>query len=499
MEDVRSIGGCVLMRTATPVSYDRGAVSVGIVHLGVGNFHRSHEAMYVDRLLRLGEARDWGISGVGVLPADANMRDALRSQDLEYTLIERMPDGESSATRIGAIVEYLFAPDEIDAVVDRLTDPATRIVSLTITEGGYPINDVTGQFDGTGPAVVADAQPGATPRTSFGIIATALRRRAAAGRGPFVVVSCDNIEGNGEVARRSLVEFAAMSDAGLSNWIAENVRFPNSMVDRITPATTSADRRWVADEFGVDDAWPVLAEPFSQWVIEDDFPTGRPPLELVGVQFVNDVRPYELMKLRLLNASHQAIAYFGILNGLTFVDEAARDPQIADLVNRYMNDEATPTLSPVPGVDLDSYKATLHERFRNRYIRDTLARVATDGSDRIAKFVVPVVRELRRQGRRAPVSAAIVAGWAWYSNLALEESGLPFSDRQRTVVAEAVVRQRADPTGFLRNSNWFGDLADDEVFSHDFGVAYSTLQERPRADAVLHALLESPAETASAT
>jgi mannitol 2-dehydrogenase len=468
---------------------------VGIVHLGVGNFHRSHQAMYVDRLLRLGEATDWGISGVGVLPGDVRMRDALCSQDLEYTLIERRADGESSATRIGSIVEYLFAPDEIDAVIDRLANPTTRIVSLTITEGGYPINDVTGEFDGTDPAIVADAQPGATPSTSFGIIAMALRRRAAAGQGPFAVVSCDNVEGNGAVARRSLVDFAALSDPRLSAWIAEHVPFPNSMVDRITPATTAADRRWVADEFDIDDAWPVLAEPFSQWVIEDDFPAGRPPLELVGVQFVNDVRPYELMKLRLLNACHQAIAYFGILDGQAFVDEAARDSQITDLINRYMNDEATPTLRPVPGVDLDSYKATLHERFRNRYIRDTLARLATDGSDRIPKFVVPVVRELRAQGRRAPMSAAIIAGWARYAELALEDSGLPFSDRQRTAIAEAVARQRADPAGFLRNSSWFGELADDDVFSRDFGVAYRALREGAGAGAAMEALLGSPAPT----
>jgi mannitol 2-dehydrogenase len=483
------------MEPVTPISYDRAAVSVGIVHLGVGNFHRSHQANYVDQLLRLGDGKIWGITGVGVLPMDAGMRDALRSQDLEYTLIERRPDGTSSAARIGAIVEYLFAPDELDVVLDRLTNSSTRIVSLTITEGGYPVNDVTGEFDPRHPAIVADAAHGSRPTTAFGLMAEGLRRRADLGIEPFAVLSCDNVQGNGDVTRRCLVAFAAMSDSTLSDWIAEKVSFPNSMVDRITPATTAADRAWVSEEFGVDDAWPVLTEPFSQWVIEDRFPQGRPPLELVGVQFVTDVHPYELVKLRLLNASHQALAYFGILSGLTYVDQAANEPQIRSLIDRYMNDEATPTLSPVPGVDLDDYKSTLHERFGNRYIRDTLARVATDGSDRIPKFVVPVARALRDQGRPAPLAAAIIAGWARYLERALAEPGLPFSDRQDTAIGEAVARQQSDPVGFLRNADWFGRLADDSSFGHDFAFAYRALCDRPSCSAALTAVLSVPVET----
>jgi mannitol 2-dehydrogenase len=251
------------------------------------------------------------------------------------------------------------------------------------------------------------------------------------------------------------------------------------MVDRITPVTTDADRDWDKERFGIDDAWPVIAEDFVQWVLEDDFPLGRPNFELAGVQMVSDVRPYELMKLRLLNGSHQAMAYLGLLKGCVYAHEAARDPQLVDLITRYMDDEATPTLDPVPGVDLRHYKTQLIERFGNPYVRDTLARLATDGSDRIPKFIVPVARWRRAIGRPAPLSAAVIASWARYAEIALVDSSLPFSDRQRDAIADAVTRAQRDPVEFLRNHDWFGDLADDPEFAASFNSAYRSLRERP--------------------
>jgi mannitol 2-dehydrogenase len=486
----RVVGRDAVMEPVTAVSYDRRAITPGIVHIGVGNFHRAHEAFYVDRLLRMGSGASWGISGVGILSADARMRDALRSQDLEYTLIERHPSGTDHATRIGAIVEYLYAPDELDRVVERLAEPATRIVSLTVTEGGYNVSDATGEFDSTAPAVIADARPGAQPETVFGIVTAGLRRRRERGIRPFAVLSCDNIQGNGEVARNSFAAFASMVDPELGEWMRENVAFPSAMVDRITPVTTDGDRRWVRERFGIDDAWPVLTESFVQWIVEDDFPAGRPSFEQVGVQMVHDVRPYELMKLRLLNASHQAMAYFGLLKGQVYVEDAASDPQLIELMTRYMNEEATPTLDPVPGVDLDAYKAELLERFANRYIRDTLARLATDGSDRIPKFVVPVARERRARGERAPLSAAIIASWAHYAALVTAGVDLPFRDRQRERIEGAVARQRTDRAGFLRDPDWFGDLADDASFAADFSRAYLLLAEGSDVSAALRLTLD---------
>ncbi|MGN6325214.1 mannitol dehydrogenase family protein [Pseudolysinimonas sp.] len=472
------------------VDYDRSEISVGILHFGVGNFHRSHQAMYLDRLLRdpatFGAARDWGICGVGVLPGDRAMRDALAGQGFEYTLVERHPDGAAPATRVGSIVDVLHAPDDVEAVLERLADPAVRIVSLTITEGGYNISDVTGEFDVANPAIVADAEAlrgdhgagagagAGDPATVFGLVVAGLRRRRERGVAPFTVMSCDNIEGNGEVARRTFTAFARLVDAELAAWIEREVAFPNCMVDRITPVTTDADRAWVRENYEldgapVDDAWPVLCEDFVQWVLEDEFPLGRPAWETVGVQLVDEVRPYELMKLRLLNASHQALAYSGLLAGYEFAHEGAGDPAIAAYLRAYMDREATPTLDPVPGVDLDAYKDRLIERFANPYVRDTLGRLATDASDRIPKWLVPVIRELRERGAATPLSASIVAGWARYAERVVGgDDALPFRDRQEPAVRDAVARMTEEPVGFLRNPDWFAALADDPGFVAEF-------------------------------
>jgi mannitol 2-dehydrogenase len=299
--------------------------------------------MYLDRLMEGGEGLDWGICGVGVLEQDAHMRDVIRAQDCLFTLVVRHADGSLEPRVVGSVLEYLFGPDDADAVHARLLDPAVRIVSLTVTEGGYLKNPATGEFDAENPAVVHDLAHPDSPVTAFAYVVEGLRRRREAGTAPFTVLSCDNLQGNGDYARQAVVGFARLLDPGLADWIDANVSFPNCMVDRITPATTDADREAVAAEFGIEDAWPVPAEPFTQWIVEDEFPTGRPALESVDVQFVDDVRPYELMKLRLLNADHQAIAYFGAPLGYVLVDEAMRDDRIRRYLERYMADEAAPT------------------------------------------------------------------------------------------------------------------------------------------------------------
>jgi len=470
-------------------NYDRDDLSVGIVHFGVGGFHRAHQAMVLDRLMNDGEALDWAICGVGVLPGDRAMRDALLAQGGRYTLALKHPDGTREARTIGSIAEYLFAPDDPDAVVERMSDPAVRIVSLTITEGGYNTNQVTGEFDEADPGILADLEPGATPRTVFGLVTEALRRRRERGVAPFTVMSCDNIQGNGHVASRAFTRFAELKDGELGAWIAQNVAFPNSMVDRITPVTTDDDRRMIAEDFGVtDDAWPVVAEPFFQWVLEDSFPAGRPPFEHAGVQVVEDVEPYELMKLRLLNVGHQGIAYFGRLSGYTYAHEASRDPLIVDLLRSYWRDEARPTLKPVPGVDLDEYTETLIERFSNEYVLDTLARLAAESSDRIPKWLLPVVREQLAAGGAVRRSAAIVASWARYAE-GLHEQGRPFEivDRLRERMMANAAKQREDVTAFLREQSLFGGLADDEAFVTDYTWALRSLID-DGAQATLRAL-----------
>ncbi|MDR1432628.1 MAG: mannitol dehydrogenase family protein, partial [Propionibacteriaceae bacterium] len=287
--------------------YDRAAVTVGIVHIGVGGFHRAHQAMYLDQLLSQGLARDWGICGMGVMPADARMRDALSTQDGLYTLVQKNPDGSQDVRVIGSIIDYVYAPDDPKAAVERLAAPNVRIVSLTITEGGYNFHQVSGEFDLGNPLVQADLADPDRPATVFGLVVAALRLRRERGLAPFTLMSCDNVQGNGIMARRSFTAYAQALDPSLAAWMDTHVAFPNSMVDRITPATTDADRAEVAELIGVEDAWPVVCEDFTQWALEDSFNAGRPPYERVGVEVVADVEPYELMKLRLLNASHQGL------------------------------------------------------------------------------------------------------------------------------------------------------------------------------------------------
>jgi mannitol 2-dehydrogenase len=460
---------------STP-GYNRKKLTEGIVHFGVGGFHRAHQAMYLDRLMNAGKALDWAICGVGVLPGDARMKKVMDSQDCLYTLTVKHADGTRQARIIGSIINYLFAPDDPEAVIEKMASPGIRIVSLTVTEGGYNFHHVTGEFNAENPDVVQDLHPGATPRTTFGLITEALARRRERGLAPFTVMSCDNIQGNGDVARKMFTSFAALKDPELGAWVAENVPFPNSMVDRITPATTDEDCLTACREYGVEDAWPVVCEPFEQWVLEDRFSLGRPQLEGAGVQVVTDVEPYELMKLRLLNASHQGMCYFGHLTGYTYAHEAAQDPLFARFLLDYMDKEATPTLEPLPGMDLDSYKQTLIERFSNQYIRDTLARLCAESSDRIPKWLLPVIRINLERGGEIQHSAAIVASWARYAE-GTDERGNPINvvDRLKEPLMAAAARQREEPLAFISNHQVFGDLIEHERFVSAYTEALNRL------------------------
>ena len=475
-------GPAVLGRTplsALPVpgpAYDRAAVTAGLVHVGVGGFHRAHQAVYADRLLAAGHT-GWGICGVGTQPGDRAMRDVLRAQDGLYTVLVKHPDGRVEPQVVGSVVDHLYAPDDPDAVVERMAAPTTHVVSLTITEGGYSVDPLTMAFRPVEPAVLLDLQHGAVPGSVFGLVTAALRRRRERGLAPFTVLSCDNVPRNGEIAREAFAGFAALLDADLGEWVRREVAFPSSMVDRITPATTDADRALLED-LGVRDAWPVVCEPYLQWVLEDTWSAGRPPFEQVGVHVVDDVHPYELMKLRLLNAGHQALGYLGYLAGHRTTDEALGDQVMAAFVLQYMEREATPTLLPVPGVDLDVYRRTLLERFGNPAVRDALARLCAESSDRIATFLLPVVREQRARGGDVSRSALVCAAWARYAE-GVDEQGVPILvvDRLLEPVRAAAARQRDDPRAFL-GLPLFEDLAGDEVFAALFEQHLRSLHAR---------------------
>lgn len=469
-------------------AYDRSRLTPGIVHIGVGGFHRAHQARYLDDLMNAGQALDFGIVGMGVMPTDSRMRDALASQDYLYTLVEKSPSGQQHARVIGSLIDYVFAPENPRAAVARLADPAIRIVSLTVTEGGYALEN--------NPHAVADAaalRSGniADLRSFFGLVTAALLERHRLKQAPFTIMSCDNIQGNGELAREMFLRFARQVDEHLASWIADNVAFPNSMVDRITPETTEADRAEVAERYGYTDAWPVVCEDFTQWVLEDSFSAPRPAYEEAGVQVVADVVPYELMKLRLLNASHQGLCYFGYLAGHRLVHDVVHDEAFARFLLNYMEQEAAPSLRPLPGVDLNAYRHRLIERFGNAAVKDTVARLCAESSDRIPKWLIPVIRENLAAGRPVGLSAAIVASWARYAE-GTDEQNQPITvvDRLAGPLQEHAAKNREDILAFLRYREVFGDLIEQPAFTEPYAATLRSLHERG-AQATVQALSQA--------
>ena len=456
--------------------YDRHTITNGIVHIGVGGFHRAHQAVYLDDYFQQTADHQWGICGVGLLEWDQKMRDALQSQDCLYTLVERSAAGDRARV-IGSIQRYLYAPDDRQAVIDALADPECRIVTLTITEGGYYYIEGSGEFDANHPTIQHDLQHPDQPIGTYGFLIAALDRRRQQGLLPFTILSCDNLQGNGNIARKMVTAFAELRDPILADWIRENVTFPNCMVDRITPATTDADRAMVSDQFGIEDGFPVVTEPFIQWVIEDRFCAGRPAWEKVGVQFTEDVHPYELIKIRLLNASHLLIGYLGELAGYRYVHEVMADPLFRVAIANLM-EEVTSTLQPVAGMDLTEYKQTLIERFANPKIQDQLPRLSLNGSAKIPKFVLGSVRDRLQQGRSVQYLGLVVAAWFRYL------AGV--DDQGRTISIDDpmvdVLTQRAghsDPTALLSLTEVFGeDLPQSQPFVEAVTVALQSLFDR---------------------
>jgi mannitol 2-dehydrogenase len=392
--DLRAANLRDLSKAVSVPGYSAGDITAGIVHFGVGNFHRAHQAVYLDDLFNLGLDHDWGLVGAGVRDADALMRDTLMRQDYLTTVVEQ--EATDSSARITASLVDFMKPGDAHAIINRLADPAIRIVSLTVTEGGYYIDPASQRFDPKHPDMVHDAAHFDTPKTVFGLILAGLKRRRDVGIVPFTVMSCDNIPGNGHVTQNAVVGLARLIYPELAAWVEANVAFPNGMVDRITPATTDRERDLLAANFGVADAWPVFCERYRQWVLEDHFPAGRPALEKVGVQFVADVAPYELMKIRILNGGHATIAYPAGLMDIHFVREAMENELVRGFLAKVERDEIVPVVPPVPDTDLNAYYQLIETRFANPKIGDTIARLCFDGSNRQPKFILPSVADRLR-------------------------------------------------------------------------------------------------------
>lgn len=439
-------------------TYDRAALTPGIVHIGCGNFHRAHQAVYLDDLFNLGEGHDWAILGAGVREGDAKMRAALLAQDGLSSVIELDP-GAKSARVIGAMAGFVEVAGGNAPLIAAMADPGVRIVSLTVTEGGYYIDPKTGTFSPSHPDIQADAAHPETPDTAFGAIIAALKTRRTAGIAPFAVMCCDNVPHNGHVTRDAVCGLAALSDPELSAWIRDNVAFPNSMVDRITPATGPRERA-LAESFGIEDAAPVTCEPFRQWVMEDDFPAGRPALEKVGVTFTDAVDRFETMKIRILNGGHAIIAYAAGLRDIEYVHEAMADSRIRAFLDKIETDEILPILPPVPDTDLTAYKAKILERFSNPEVADTIRRLCFDGSNRQPKFILPSILDRIAAGGSCAGLLLESALWCRYC-YGVSETGstiAPNDPNWDRLVAQATLAKDR-PAAWLEMSDIYGDLA----------------------------------------
>jgi mannitol 2-dehydrogenase len=458
---------------STP-DYDRSALRPGIVHFGVGGFHRAHQAVYLDELARLGET-DWGIVGVGLHSREIG--EVLAAQDLLYTVVERSADGDRVRVN-GAMTRYLLAPEDPEAVLGAMVDDGIRLVTLSITGTGYRIDPHTGEFDVDDEDVQADVRDPGSPRTVFGFLVEALDRRRRSGMPPFTVLSCDNMQSNGTAARTAVVSFARLRDDELADWIEQHVAFPSSMVDRITPSTTPEERDAIVEATGVQDRWPVVTEPFRQWVVEDSFPNGRPPLERVGVQFVDDVEPYEVMKTRLLNAGHTAIGYLGYLAGYRTTDELMADPVFRTFLTRLMAEEIAPLLPSVPGIDLDDYQGTLLERLSNPRMADQLARLGRRGSSKVPNYLLPSVRAALDQGRSHQLLCLAVAGWLRFLrgyDYAGEE--VPVQGPRPDLV-EVAREAGTDASPLLADEGVFAGIGRDPRFADCVQVALEALEHQ---------------------
>lgn len=456
--------------------YDVSDLEAGIVHFGVGNFHRAHQARYLDRLFDKGLAHDWSIVGAGVMPGEVRTRQTLQEQDWLSLHVAQSAE-TSDAHIIGSMIEFLPIGDG-KAIVAQLVNPTIRIVSLTVTEGGYFL-DAEGCFSPDHPAIAADIASPRDPSTVFGLMIEALRQRREAGIAPFTIMSCDNLPHNGNLTRNTVTGLAKLMDPDLGEWIAQNVAFPNGMVDRITPATTDRERRIAREEFGVADELPVFSEDFRQWVLEDNFPQGRPPLEKVGVTFVDDVTPYEEMKLRILNASHAMIAYPAALMGIEFAHEAIVHPLIGKVLDTIQTQEVIPGVTPVPEMSPHQYFDVIRRRFANPKIADTIARLCHDGSNRQPKFIVPAIRHALAHGLPIDGLALSSALWCHYCAGTRDDgSKIPANDPEWDRLNPLAVAAKTDPDLWLAQEGVYGRVGRDERFRQAFAGHIAALSHK---------------------
>jgi mannitol 2-dehydrogenase len=471
------------VRTPT---YDRSKIKAGIVHIGVGGFHRSHEAYYVDKLLERNNETSWGICGVALLDNDQRIFDTLESQNGLYTIMITEPDGTLNVRVIGSIIECLFAPADPEAVLEKMADRDIKIITLTITEGGYNFDSATGEFQIEEPSIQWDLNNPENPRTVFGYLTQALKRRRDRHIEGLTIQSCDNIQKNGHVMKKMLLSYVKEAEPGLITWIEKHVTFPDCMVDRITPVTMQSDIEKLKSAFGIDDGWPVVCEPFIQWVVEDNYSNGRPEWESVGVQIVSDVCPYEKMKIRLLNAGHSLLGFSGSLYGCNTIDETVRIPLFGSFLREFMDIEVTPILEEVRGINIEDYKDCLIQRFGNQNIKDKLSRICLESSAKIPKFLLPTIKEQLGRGGEIKRSVVVIAGWCRYLELA-GTTGHDYNieDRMGVVLRKnAIASMSDDPLAFLKIESIFNDLVRSKRFVDTYLSVIESIREYGIAETI---------------
>ncbi len=462
-------------------SYNRKELKTGIVHIGVGGFHRAHQAVVIQKLIEMGGNNNWGICGVGLREGDQKIADTFEKQDCLYSLITRHPGGQVECDLMAQMVDFLWAPVDKQAVINRMAHIETKIVSLTITEGGYNLRS-DGEFDISHPDIQYEIKNPDDPKTIYGYLFAALKKRKASGLAPFTIMSCDNIQHNGDVIKKMMYSFATTRDPDFANWIAAHVAFPNSMVDRITPVTTQAELDYLADHCNLEDEWPVTCEPFLQWIIEDSFSDGRPDFDKVGgVQFVTDVTPYEKMKIRLLNAGHSVLGIFGALMGIQTIDACMENDQLRKILRKFWDSEATPMLDEVEGIDLDEYKDSLQERFGNPNIKDKVSRICSESSAKLPKFLLPTVEENLQKNGNIETATLLIAAWCYYSHKQIDKHGQPLEiiDAMKQELQAAAQQTQEDASAFLKIRQVFGELGEDKEFQDLFSSKVFDLYADP--------------------
>jgi len=466
-----------ISQTATVPSYDRNKLKAGIVHIGLGNFHRAHQAWYLHRLFEQQKSMEWAIVGADVYPYGQQMRAKLVNQDCLTTLIE-VEENSTKAQVIGSMIDYVAIEEGNLALVNQMAQPSIRIVSLTVTEGGYFVNPATQGFDEVHPDIQHDAKHPDFPKTAFGAMVAALKIRRDNGYGPFTGLSCDNVRGNGDILRQTLVSLAKLSDPDLSEWIDQNCSFPNSMVDCIVPATGEREIALV-ESFNISDKAPVTHEHFHQWVIEDEFCAGRPELNEVGVTFTANVHDYENMKIRILNGGHQLIAQIGDLLSINTISDSMKNEKIRALFEKVEIEEIVPHVDSVPEFTAEEYVGLIEKRLSNSAIVDTTRRVAFDGSSRHPGFILPVVREGLESGNSVNGLAFISAVWARYCTGVREDgTTIQANDPSWTELNKQAIKAQAVPRSWLTMTAMYGDLIHQSRFADAFESWLNLINEQ---------------------